>query len=108
MKKIIHYIASASLLAALAVVPVGVHAQDTGGVIEVGGGASSPAPAPAPAPTTPLPSAGGSEPAPETPKSGIAPSDNKLVQNSLIFVVGGTLGAGIGLGIVTARKKNLF
>ena len=101
-------IISAALLLVILVVPSTVRAQQSG-VIEVGGG-QSPA-----APTTPLPSTGGSDaaapaqaPAPATPNTGIAPSENKPMQNALVFIGGGALGAGIGFGIITVRKKNLL
>jgi len=107
MNKIAQVIATSALLAVLVIVPASVHAQGSG-VIEVGGGATTP---PAPSPTTTLPSTGGSEPAPTTPatpNTGIAPQDNKLVQNTLVFIGGGALGTAVAFGVITARKKNLF
>ncbi|MCA9301536.1 hypothetical protein H6801_01510 [Candidatus Nomurabacteria bacterium] len=46
-----------------------------------------------------------STPAPATPETGFAPTENKLLQNGIIFTIGGTLGAGIGLGIVALKKR---
>lgn len=54
--------------------------------------------------TTPLPSTGGSEV--QAPDTGIAPS-NRVAQNAAVFIGGSLLGAGIGFGIVTLRKKQL-
>ena len=107
MKKLINFVTAATLLAVLVVVPAGVSAQD-GGVIEVGGGQSSAAPAP----TKTLPSTGGSEapapaPAPATPNTGIAPSENKVLQNTRVFAGGGALGIVLGFGLISIRKKNL-
>lgn len=106
MKKLIHFTATSALLAVLIVAPVSVSAQD-GGVIEVGGGTTSTTET-TPTPTTTLPTTGGSETTPAAPKSGIAPTKNKLAQNALVFLGGGALGAGLGLGIIAVRKKNLL
>lgn len=90
MKKITRMLLSLVTIALFTMVPISVYAQDDSGVISVE--SSTPA-------TT---SAG-------VPNTGAAPKNN-LLAPSLIFISGSLVGAGIGLGIVTARKKrtNLY
>ena len=96
MKKLTRIFASLLTISALTLVPVSVYAQTPDEeVISVD---SAPAPE-----TDTLPATGGSEV--KAPDTGIAPS-NKVAQNTAVFVGGSLLGAGIGLGIVTLRKKN--
>lgn len=46
-----------------------------------------------------------STPTAGVPETGIAPQSSKLLQNTLIFILGSSLGAGIGYGIVSYKKK---
>ncbi len=39
------------------------------------------------------------------PETGIAPKPSNLIRNSAVFVVGGTVGAAIGLAIVTIKRQ---
>ena len=96
MKKIARILASIVTITSLTLVPMAVQAQED--VIEVGDGTTTTSE------TTSLPSTGASVQAPDT---GIAPSENKVVQNLAVFVGGGMLGAGLGLGIITLKKKRL-
>ena len=50
----------------------------------------------------------GSQDVPAIPKTGITPSDNKILKSAFVFAGGGTLGAGTGLAVMMIRKKNLF
>lgn len=86
MNKITRFIASFVTVTSLTLVPVAVHAQ----VVET-----------VPADTT-IPTTGGSEV--KAPDSGIAPS-NKVARNSVVFIGGSLLGAGLGFGVITLRKK---
>ena len=86
MNKITRVLASLLTVTSLTLVPVAVHAQVTEEV---------------PAETT-IPATGGSEV--KAPDTGIAPS-NKVAQNSAVFIGGSLLGAGVGLGVITLRKK---
>lgn len=104
-KSIAKVIATSAILAALVVVPGAVHAQESG-VIEVGDGSTTTSASPTP--TTDVPSTGATEAAPATPNTGIAPSENKLAQNALVFIGGGAIGVALGYGIITIRKKNLL
>ena len=47
----------------------------------------------------------GSAVTPAAPQAGIAPNENALLQRSLVFTVGGTLGVGIGQTIISVRKR---
>ncbi len=93
MKKITRIFASFLTISALTLVPVAVHAQESDDVISVDSSTST---------GTTLPATGGSEV--KAPETGVAPS-NKVAQNSAVFIGGSLLGAGVGLGIVTLRKK---
>lgn len=48
--------------------------------------------------TTPTTTAG-------VPETGIAPEPSNLLRNSAVFVVGGTVGAAIGLGIISLKRR---
>ena len=85
MKKIARILVAIVAVLSLGLAPGVVHAQ----VEEV-------------VPTTELPSTGGSEV--KAPDTGLAPT-NRVAQNAAVFVGGSMLGAGLGLGIVTLRKK---
>lgn len=76
----------ALIITALTLAPAAVHAQDSG-VLEVDSGTTTSTPAPAGVPST-----------------GIAP-ENKVLENSSVFIAGSVLGAGAGLAVVTLRKK---
>ena len=86
MKRLSRILVSLATVVSLGLTPVAVHAQ----VEEL-----EPT-------TTELPSTGGTEV--QAPDTGIAPS-NRVAQNAVVFGGGSLLGAGIGLGIVTLRKK---
>ena len=88
MKKIASSIISIFTVFNVLLLPVAVHAQDSTPIVIDD--------------TTALPTTGAT---PETPASGIAPPNNKLVQNIVVFSGGGMLGALLGLGIVSYRKK---
>ncbi|MFO0971198.1 MAG: hypothetical protein U0520_02490 [Candidatus Saccharimonadales bacterium] len=96
MKKIASILSSIITVAALTFVPAVVHAQST---IDIGDSTSGTTD-----PTTPLPSTGGTD-TPATPDTGIAPSENKVVANSLVFVGGAALGAALGYGFLSYRKR---
>lgn len=60
--------------------------------------------------TDPLPTTTTDTTTPTTagvPETGIAPQPSKLLQNTLIFIVGSSIGAGIGYGIVSYKKNRL-
>ncbi len=90
MKKISNLLASFIITASLVFTPAIAFAQD---VPEV---TVSETTTPTSTPTT---TAG-------VPETGVAPAPSKLAQNTLVFAIGGTVGAAIGLGIITLRKKN--
>lgn len=46
-------------------------------------------------------------PATGAPDTGIAPTENKAVQNAAVFIGGSLLGAGIGLGVLKFKKNSL-
>lgn len=46
-------------------------------------------------------------PATGAPDTGIAPPENKAVQNAAVFIGGSLLGAGIGLGVLKLKKNSL-
>jgi len=95
MKKIARIITSATTIATIALLPGAVRAQ---GVvpIEVGSSATTP-----PTTTTDTVTTAG------IPNTGIAPAHNKVFTNSLVFIGGSALGAGLGFGYLTMRKKRL-
>ncbi len=92
MKKIARILSLIVTVTALTLVPVAVHAQST---IDINDPTTTD-------PTT-LPTTGAETPA--TPDTGIAPTENKLVANSLVFIGGGALGAALGYGFLTYRKR---
>lgn len=83
MKKTFQILAIVFGLTAFGLAPVVVQAQ-ANDIIEVEDGT--------------IPSAG-------APDTGIAPKENKVLQNAAVFVGGSLLGAGIGLTFLTMRKK---
>lgn len=75
----------------MTLIPVAVHAQVE--PVTVGDG-------------TTIPTTGGTETTtPATPDTGIAPQDNKLTTNALIFIGGSALGAAAGYGAIVLRRK---
>lgn len=86
MKKFTRFLAAFATIISISLAPAAVHAQ----VEEV---ITEPDPT-----TTTLPETGG------VPDSGIAPS-SKTAQTAMVFVGGSALGAAVGLGVVTLRKK---
>ncbi len=95
MKKIARIFSSIITVAALTLVPAVVHAQSTIDIDDPTLGTTD---------TTTLPSTGGTE-TPATPDTGIAPSENKVVANTLVFIGGSALGAALGYGFLTYRKR---
>lgn len=89
MKKLLAKISLITALTLFTFTPVAVLAQE--GVIDVGGGD-----------TTTLPETGAG-----VPDTGIAPTENKAVQNIAVFAGGSLLGVGIGLGVIKLRKNSL-
>lgn len=59
--------------------------------------------------TEPLPTTTTETPAPTAgvPETGVAPRSSKLLQNTLIFILGSSIGAGIGYGIISYKKSKL-
>ena len=92
MKKILRLIAASAFVFSLTLAPLAVRAQ----VVEEVDGTDET--------TTALPSTGGTEVA--APDTGIAPS-NHVARNVAVFVGGSTLGAAVGFGLVTLKKKKL-
>ncbi|MBP9738525.1 hypothetical protein KBD20_02465 [Candidatus Saccharibacteria bacterium] len=92
MKKISNLLASVIITASLVFTPVVAFAQELPPEEVTVAETTTPT-------TTPTTTAG-------VPETGIAPEPSKLAQNTLVFAVGGTVGAAIGLGIITLRKKN--
>lgn len=86
MKKLITKITFISALSVLAIMPSTALAQEE--VIDIENEE-----------TTTLPVTG-------APDTGIAPSNNAVVQNTAVFIGGSLLGAGIGLGILKLRKNS--
>lgn len=41
------------------------------------------------------------------PDTGIAPSENRVLMNSVVFAGGALLGAGVGFGVLQLRKKTV-
>lgn len=96
MKKIARIISSFVTVASLTLIPVtAVHAQVD--PVEVGDSTTTTTT------DTTIPTTGGTTPA--TPDTGIAPAENRVVANSLVFVGGSALGAALGLGYLAYRKK---
>ena len=46
-------------------------------------------------------------PTPAAPNTGIAPTENNVLQNAAVFIGGSLLGAGLGLSVLNMRKKRL-
>lgn len=97
MKKIARILLSATTALSLLVVPVVVQAQDADPIVVDD-----------PFVTDQLPATGATpEPVtPTTPDSGIAPPA-ELAKSAAVFVGGSALGAGLGFGLVSMRKKQL-
>lgn len=99
MKKITRFTTSFLATGALVLIPMTAHAQDAT-PIEVGGGPSSSTPAPT-NPTTPTtPTTAG------TPETGFAPKGHYVTENLAVFVGGSVLGAALGIGVITLRRKH--
>ncbi len=93
MKKLASILTSGLMAISLLAVPVVVHAQDPDPIL-----IDTPSDTPTTVPTT------GAD-TPTTPDTGIAPPNSKLTQNALVFTTGGLLGAGLGLGLISLKKK---
>lgn len=96
MKKIASIVTPALIVATLLFAPLSVQAQ----VIDV--------PSDDPLPTTnTLPETGASTPTPTVaPDTGFGPSDNKVIANLSVFIVGGLMGAALGYGVIFLKKKS--
>lgn len=92
MKKFARIISSVLTITALTLVPAVAHAQVDPLEVED------------PSATTEIPTTGAETPA--TPDTGIAPSENKVVANTLVFIGGSALGAAVGYGFLSYRKKH--
>lgn len=88
MKKITRILLATITMLSIGLAPAVVHAQ-IGAVEEVGGPSA-------------LPQTGGTDV--QAPDTGIAPS-NRVAQNAAVFIGGSLLGAGIGFGVITLKKK---
>ena len=98
MKKLTRILSSTLIAFSVLTAPVVVNAEDAGPIIidtESGGEV----PSTGATPETPA--------TPATPDTGFAPTENKLLQNGIIFVIGGSLGVGIGFGVVALKKRRL-
>lgn len=91
MKKITRIIASASIVSSLLFTPAIALAQDIPS-IDVDTTDTTVTD------TTATDTAG-------VPETGVAPQQSKLAQNSVVFLVGSSIGAALGAGLVVARKK---
>ena len=91
MKKVTSLIALISIVSSLVFLPVAVLADDIPSVDVNTSDATTTT-------TTTDTTAG-------VPDTGIAPQKSKLAQNSVVFLVGSSVGAALGAGIVVARKK---
>lgn len=96
MKKIARIITSFIAALSLVLTPVIAHAQVQ--PLEVGGTSTTDT-------SGTIPTTGGETPA--TPDTGIAPAENKVAANAIVFIGGSAIGAAIGYGFLTLRKKNL-
>ena len=96
MKRFARILASTLIAFSILTAPTLVSAQDAGPiVIDTQEGDDIPSTGASPEPTH----------APATPETGLAPTENKLLQNGIVFIIGGTLGAGIGLGVIALKKR---
>lgn len=99
MKKIARILTPVLIAAALLVAPLAVQAQ----VIDI---PSDEDPVPTTGFTDTLPETGASTPEPTAaPDTGFGPSDNMVVANLSVFVVGGLMGAALGYGIIFLKKR---
>lgn len=96
MKKITALITSLSIISSLVLLPGIVLAEDTG-IPSIDVSTADATSDPSTTSTTDT-TAG-------VPETGIAPQQSKLAQNSVVFLVGSSVGAALGVGIVAARKK---
>jgi hypothetical protein len=90
MKKLLQITAISLVLLSVLLIPSVARAEDAEPVDDSGV-------------TTSLPDTGAAEEV-SAPDTGIAPS-GRVAQNTAVFVGGSLLGAGIGFGVVTLRKK---
>ncbi len=95
MKKITHIIASISIVSSLLFAPAIVLAEDIPS-IDVNA---------ADATTDPTADASTTDTTTGVPETGIAPQQSKLAQNTVVFLVGSSIGAALGVGVIAARKK---
>ena len=96
MKKIAQLLTVTAIVLSALIVPVATFAQDVP-TVEI-------------TDTDPLPTTTTDTTTPTTagvPETGIAPQPSKLLQNTLIFIVGSSIGAAIGFGIVSYKKNRL-
>lgn len=91
MKKFARILSAIVTALSLVLTPAVVHAQVD--PVEIGDSTD-----------TTIPTTGGTD-TPATPDTGIAPQDNKVLANLSVFVVGSAIGAAVGFGILTVRKK---
>ena len=94
MKKITQIFASISIVSSLLFVPASVLALDIPSVDVTTTDVTDPT-----ATTDPTTTSAG------VPETGIAPQQSKLAQNTVVFLVGSSIGAALGVGIISARKK---
>lgn len=100
MKKITQLLSATFIVASLLLLPVVAQAQDVP-VVEVG--TSDPDPVTTsdvtPTSTTTDTTAG-------VPSTGFAPQPSKLAQYTVTFILGGSIGAAVGFGIVSLKKRS--
>ncbi len=96
MKKIARIVVSAAMTLSILVVPTAAYAESTSTIVVDD-----------PTASTALPATGATETptTPTTPNSGAAPLQSKLAQNAAVFIGGSTLGAALGFGVITLRRK---
>jgi hypothetical protein len=97
MKKIARIFTPVLIVAALLLVPLSTHAQ----VIDLPNEEE-----PTPTTTTEeIPSTGAAPTPTVAPDTGFSPSENKVLANLSIFVIGGAMGGALGYGVVFLKKK---
>lgn len=102
MKKIVRIITPLFIVAALLAVPLGVQAQ----VIDIPADDEDESLLMTDFDTDPLPSTGAETPTPvAAPDTGFGPSENKVVANLSVFMIGSLLGASLGYGAIVLKKK---
>lgn len=98
MKKILQFISAPLIAATLLLVPSAASAQDIP-TVEVGSSQTTPTTTSSTPTTTSTTTAG-------VPETGIAPAPSKAVQYVGTFAIGGSIGALVGLGIVSLKKRS--